>query len=397
MYKMKVLIIRNYPSYMDVVNNTYNIQEVGLAKALVRRGNVCDIVLWTDKEEQDMEVPVEIGGKVTIYYRHGKTALKNTVYSGCKELFEKYDILQPCEYNQIQSWILAKKYPEKTFIFHGPYYSPFNKRYNLMCSVFDKIFLRRYIKLGTKFIVKSNLAKKFLIKKGIKPDCIFETGVGIDVQMLSTKNEQCYESLYTQMNKDGDILKILYIGRFEERRNIPFIMKVFAEVLKKQPDAKLYMIGNGEKEYLSEIWKLSKALNIDGSLVYQKKMPQRYLSEIYKMADVFLLPTEYEIFGMVLLEAMYYGNIVITTDNGGSSTLIQDGVNGYIRGTEDRGAWASLILKLFNDKAQATAIAKKASLTVGGNYTWDKLAEKFEKYYSMQIKKGKKTNGNWGA
>ena len=51
---MKILIIRNYPSYMDVEKNTYNIQEVGLAKALVRKGNICDIVFWTDKEEKEV-------------------------------------------------------------------------------------------------------------------------------------------------------------------------------------------------------------------------------------------------------------------------------------------------------------------------------------------------------
>ena len=39
---------------MDVERNTYNIQEVGLAKALVRKGHVCDIVFWTDKEEKDI-------------------------------------------------------------------------------------------------------------------------------------------------------------------------------------------------------------------------------------------------------------------------------------------------------------------------------------------------------
>lgn len=49
---MKILIIRNFPSYMSVKNNTYNIQEVGLAKALVRKGHICDIVFWTDKEEE---------------------------------------------------------------------------------------------------------------------------------------------------------------------------------------------------------------------------------------------------------------------------------------------------------------------------------------------------------
>ena len=45
---MRILIIRNFPSYMDVKNNTYNIQEVGLAKALTRRGYKVDIVLNMD-------------------------------------------------------------------------------------------------------------------------------------------------------------------------------------------------------------------------------------------------------------------------------------------------------------------------------------------------------------
>lgn len=102
---------------MDVEKNTYNIQEVGLAKALVRKGNVCDIVFWTDKDEKEVAIPVDDRGKVTVFYKHGKTALKNTVYSGCDELFAQYDVLQTAEYNQMQSWILAKKYPEKHIVY----------------------------------------------------------------------------------------------------------------------------------------------------------------------------------------------------------------------------------------------------------------------------------------
>lgn len=385
---MRVLIIRNYPSYMEVMNNTYNIQEVGLAKALVRRGNICDILFWTDREEKNIEIPVDNGGKVIVFYRHGKTALKNTVYSRCKELFSKYDILQPCEYNQIQSWILSKKYPKKTVIYHGPYYSPFNKRYNLMCSIFDRFFLHQYIKLGTKFIVKSKLAKKFLTEKGIESNNICEAGVGIDAQVLSAKGTECQEPLYKQMSIDDAFPKILYIGKFEERRNIPFIIKVFAGILKKQSNAKLYMIGSGEEKYLSMVWKLAKELNVDKNIAYQKKMEQKYLSNIYKLADIFLLPTEYEIFGMVLLEAMYYEDVVITTNNGGSSTLIQDGVNGYIRESKEENAWIDLIVETI--KSKENVIGKKASSTISKNYTWDKLAEKFEKQYLNRLKNGDK-------
>ena len=229
---MKILIIRNYPSYMDVDRNTYNIQEVGLAKALVRKGNICDIVLWTDMEEKEVSIPVDSYGSVKVFYRHGKTALKNTVYTGCDDLFEQYDVLQTAEYNQMQSWILAKKYPKKTIIYHGPYYSPFNKRYNLMCFVFDRFFLKRYLKLGTNFITKSNLAQKFLENKGVKVSNVKTIGVGIDTQMLSNGEYECREPLFVTM-KDDKSLKILYIGRFEERRNILFIFEIFSEILKK--------------------------------------------------------------------------------------------------------------------------------------------------------------------
>lgn len=81
---------------MDVERNTYNIQEVGLAKALVRKGHICDIVFWTNKEEKNITIAVEDCGNINVFYRHGKTALKNTVYTNCTELFEQYDICTAC-------------------------------------------------------------------------------------------------------------------------------------------------------------------------------------------------------------------------------------------------------------------------------------------------------------
>lgn len=378
---MKVLIIRNFPSYMDVENNTYNIQEVGLAKALVRRGHVCDIIFWTDKKEKNVVLSVDDKWKINVFYRQGKTKLKNTVYVDCKELFEKYDILQPCEYNQLQSWLLAKKYPNKTIIYHGPYYSKFNKKYNLMCRVFDFIFLRQYIKQKTKFIVKSDLAKKFLEKKGINKKNICTTGVGIDIQMLSNKTNQCEEYLYRKMNENKDELKILYIGRFEERRNIPFILNVLKEISLKNDRVRLYMVGTGKSEYLEKIWNMVDELQIRDKIIWQEKIEQKYLSEIYIMSDVFLLPTEYEIFGMVLLEAMYYQNVVLTTFNGGSSELIDNGKNGIIINDLNAEVWSKKILNIFLDRKNMDRMKQEASKTILSNYTWDKLAELFENQY----------------
>lgn len=380
---MKILIIRNFPSYMAVKNNTYNIQEVGLAKALVRRGHICDIVFWTDNQEETVTIPVDESGAVRVFYKHGKTKLKNTVFEDCDTLFDQYDILQPCEYNQIQAWILAKNQPHKTVIYHGPYYSPFNKRYNLMCKVFDAFFLKQYIKQGTRFLVKSEMARDFLVNKGIDEKKVKAVGVGIDAQMLSSKSEECTEPLYKAMKNDDSGMKLLYIGRFEERRDIPFIVDVFKNVLDKNADARLYMIGTGDTEYLKHAFEYMESAGVRDKIIWQEKMEQKYLSNVYKQADFFLLPTEYEIFGMVLLEAMYYGNVVLTTRNGGSSTLIQNSTNGFVFDTKDAKQWANAILNLSAEKK--ANIQQNAHEKIADSFTWDKLAGEFEKMYSEII------------
>ena len=380
---MRILIIRSFPSYMNVKNNTYNIQEVGLAKALVRRGLNCDILFWTNKEDADVVLQVDSNSTVTVFYRRGITMLKNTFFTGVKALFAKYDILQPNEYNQIQAWYLSRKYPQKTIIYHGPYYSSFNKRYNLMCKVFDVFFLRSYLKRNTKFIAKSEMAKTFLSNKGISSNNISVVGVGIDTQMLTSLNVVCNEPLYLQMNKDQDKLKILYVGRFEKRRNIHFILDVFGKVLAMRPDARLYLIGSGDPAYLQSVFDYIDTLNIRENVVWQERMEQRFLSKVYSCADFFILPAEYEIFGMVLLEAMYYRTIVLTTLNGGSGTLIQNAQNGYVFKTKDINTWVERLLKTAENQTAMQEIKDAAYKTVAELFTWDCLAQRFICQYKM--------------
>lgn len=387
---MNVLIIRNYPSYMSVKNNTYNIQEVGLAKALVRRGNRCDIIFWTDKNEETIEVPVSDSqeGKVIIYYKNGKTALKNTLFIDCKDLFSHYDVLQPCEYNQIEAWMLARKYPDKTVIYHGPYYSSFNKRYNLMCKVFDTFFLHSYKKRNTQFIAKSELAKDFLKSKGLQNIDI--AGVGIDAEMLVDINSNYDQPIYQKMKSGTAQFKLLYVGKFEERRNIPFVFEVFKRVNLVIPDSMLYMVGTGEKTYIDHCWEYAKDIGIFEKIEWQERIEQKYLSEVYKLSDCFILSTYYEIFGMVLLEAMYYKTLVITNKNGGSSTLIEDGINGLLIDSWEPEKWAEKIIDYLQNPQKREQLTKRASETIEESFTWDKLAPLFEKYYEKKIEQGAK-------
>lgn len=373
---MKILIIRVAASYMDIEKNTYNIQEIGLAKALTRLGHKCDVVLWSDDQNKECDYRFDHGEKCfTVFYRKGKAILKNAFLSGLDELIPQYDVIQPCEYNQLQSWALAKKYPAKTIIYHGPYYSDFNKRYNLMCIVYDKLgFPKLFSREKTRFIAKSRRAKSFLLKKGLQEEQIDTIGVGLDLEALSHGNDNLPEEVNQVLHLQA-AKKLLYIGRIEERRNIEFLLSVLNKAVEQDSSIILVIVGDGEKEYVEHITSLIEKDGLLNNVMWIRKIEQKYLCHIYQACNYFLLPTRYEIFGMVLMEAMYFENAVLTTANGGSEMLIENGINGYILGTEDAAEWSRVIIE--TDSGTRKMIGQRAHDYIVEHNTWDVLAPEF--------------------
>ena len=378
---MKILIIRCFPQYMEVKNASYNIQEIGLARALVKKGHQCDIVFWTDKEEKEVQVDVDGKSSITVFYRQSKVFLKNAFFD-IDDLIKKYDIIEPSEYNQLAAWKLSKKYPDKTVIYHGPYYCEFNKRYNAMCKVFDKIVLPAYKKNGTTFLVKSDLANDFLTSKGIKSENVTTVGVGIDLDAFKQNDiNEIPDEIKEIQNIKADI-KLLYIGKIEERRNIPFLFDILNELKNRNVNAKLVMIGNGDEEYCKNCFDYAKKCGVFDSIYHIKKAEQKYLQYAYKNADIFLLPTRYEIFGMVLLEAMYFGTPAITTKNGGSQMLIENGIDGYIIDAFNKSLWCDKIIEASQISAK---ISQNAHKKITEKFTWDVLSDKFISTYEKKI------------
>ena len=84
---------------------------------------------------------------------------------------------------------------------------------------------------------------------------------------------------------------------------------------------------------------------------------------------------------MVILESMYFGLPVITTLNGGSSTIIKNNETGIICPLNDKNEWVSAVNKLFQDNNLRDKISKNSSKLVSSNFTWDALADKFIRIY----------------
>lgn len=381
---MKILIVKDFPGEIKVEKITYNIQEIGLAVALRKKGYECDVMsIADDSHYREREVKID-GVSFTLYSAKATVLLKNGWLRGVCSIFDRYDIIHICEYNQIYTWHTAKKFKDKMVCYHGPYYSSFNHNYNLMAKFFDKFFVNRYRKLNTCFITKSILAKEYLESKGIRN--VHSIGVGLSTSFLENKDSgQTIPEVEKIKSLTG--LKLLYIGVIEPRRNSLFLLDILRKLADDGIDFHMVLIGRYKNdEYKKEFEDKINALSLVDYIYYIPRMEQKYLRQVYKQCDIFLFPTIYDIYGMVLLEAMYFGLPTITSLNGGSSMMVKDGENAIMIENFDASIWAKEVEKLAKDKELCARIGQAAHKTIAEHFTWDALADKFLEVYRSKIK-----------
>lgn len=373
---MKILLIQTVPGI--IYSNTYNNQQIGIASAFIKSRIQCDI-LYASNNDDVSEFEVKGYGSIKIYSVKSLKLFKNCFIKDNIKLYDSYDILQPIEYNQIYAWHLAKKYRDKVVIYHGPYYSSFNKNYNRMAKIFDVLFTPRYKHLNTKFITKSNLAKKYLNEKGLSN--VTTIGVGIDVFALTNGIDTKIEFVEEIKSNSSFSYRILYVGKLEPRRNVFFLLDLLKELKNRKLNACLIIIGTGERNYVNKFFEKAKEYNLYDSILYKDKIDQKYMCQIYPLIDAFLLPTLYDIFGMVLLEAMYFSRIVFTTVNGGSDMLINDKYNGFVFSDFNINAWCDSIESILIDPSKKDEIGRRAHDTIQNDYTWEVLIKRFIDIY----------------
>ncbi len=410
---MKILIVRTFPDILDV--DRYNVQEIGLAKALTLRGHTCGIALYNGRNPDREECCTfeQDGREYTfrIYRCKGYSFFRNGFMPAVRRILPQYDVAQVHEYDQLMSWELYTRQQIPTVIYHGPYYNPYAKGYNLKCRVFDTLFLPRRQHEKVRVLAKSEMAAEFLRSKGFS--CVRTVGVGLNTDNLQAGRVNATEKTAGELCRvdasqetagepgrdnatgkpagepgrvdgaDGreNARELLYVGKIEERRNVYFLLEVFRKLRSRKEKVHLTIIGSGEAAYVQRFLEELRPELEAGTVTYVPKAAQRELAAFYHAAELFLFPTQYDIFGMVLLEAMYCGLPAVSSRNGGSATLIENGTSGVIVPEFDACAWAEEITKLLADRNALRAMGAAAAGTIEEHFTWDRIAEAFEEEY----------------
>lgn len=154
-----------------------------------------------------------------------------------------------------------------------------------------------------------------------------------------------------------DLNKVVMFARYHEQKQLDHAIKAFAKVTDELPNAKLEIFGFGDKE--NELNVLIRSLGMEHSI--QLKGFNDNPADTFKKSAVSLLTSEYEGFGLVVLESLRYGCPVISYDlKYGPSDMISNGENGYLVENLNISQLAEKIIKTLNSKNELKSLSDNA-------------------------------------
>jgi D-inositol-3-phosphate glycosyltransferase len=193
---------------------------------------------------------------------------------------------------------------------------------------------------------------------------------------------------------DPDARMILFVGRIEPLKGLDTLIKAVACLRVKDlaEPVHLAVIG-GDPEAAPEemsaemarIQKMCDELTVGKMVVFLGKRSQDTLPYYYSAAEVVVMPSHYESFGMVALEAMACGTPVIASQVGGLAFLVQDGVTGYHVPDEDDKALCEKLTALLGNESLRQALGQNAA-EYAQKYAWEKIAAQIVGVYHDVIK-----------
>ena len=176
---------------------------------------------------------------------------------------------------------------------------------------------------------------------------------------------------------------LLFVGRLQPLKGLDVAVRALAEL--RRPDAVLLVVGGasgleGGSE-VARIMSLIDQLGVRDQVRFVEPQPHHILSTYYRAADVVVVPSRSESFGLVALEAAACGTPVVASAVGGLLTLVDDGLTGYLVAGRDPSHFAQRIASILNDPALAASMSVRAAERAR-RYTWSFAAARLRRVYS---------------
>jgi D-inositol-3-phosphate glycosyltransferase len=241
----------------------------------------------------------------------------------------------------------------------------------------------RIVQFADQIVAATPLDKEQTVQLyGANPDKIVVIPCGVDPEMFYPVPRELAKAEIG--GPVSDCRMILFVGRLDPVKGLDTLLEAMCH-LTRQSDpehARKYclVVVGGDKESAAELLSDTECLediresyDLPDLVMFMGSQTQEMLAHYYAAAEFVVIPSRYESFGMVALEAMACGTPVIASRVGGLTFTVQDGVNGFLVPDQDPDALAAKMSLLLNDPDLRDRLGEQA-LDVTHRYTWGRIA-----------------------
>jgi len=234
-------------------------------------------------------------------------------------------------------------------------------------------------------VVNSQYLKNYLLEELNVPSSeIMVNHLGVDMDQFQPKWHQEEREAAELLRKEwgvSDKKILLYVGRLVEMKGIHHILEAMPEIIKADPSIVLFIVGStlsptsSNLEYVEKLEELAE--KVKEHVIFTQFIPHNEIHKWLQMADLLVVPSEAEPFGLVNVEAMAVGTPVIATNSGGIPEIIDDGKTGIlIQPDRIQGELISRIESLILSPANMKKMGVESVRKVRAHFTWAHTAKR---------------------
>lgn len=244
---------------------------------------------------------------------------------------------------------------------------------------------------GSIRVLSKGLWKRLVTEFGISEDRMVLVPIYVDVSSLGLSGikseEQKAELVHYTSHFDqqyGSRFNIVSVNRLVPIKNIPMQLCAIKEIAQKHPEVLLHIVGDGpEKESLE---KEIKERGLSSHVILHGAKFGSELSAFFTQSDCFVLTSDFEGFGMVVVEAATAGTPIVMTNVGCAGEVVEDRVSALIVEPKDEEAFTQVLLHVIEDEELRTRLGQNAQRSIAELPTFDMVLDKYRASWEQALR-----------
>ena len=227
------------------------------------------------------------------------------------------------------------------------------------------------------------------------PDIVHVVSPGVDLYTFTPGQGRSAAREFVGLPKDA--LVVSFVGRIQPHKGPEVLIRATSELVKHSPLLRHKLIVNiiggasgANTEEVDRLKELATWLAIDDVVRFSPPVPRADLAQWYRAADLVVVPSYSESFGLVALEAQACGTPVVATAVGGLRTAVADGISGVLVDGHDPKAWSSVIARLLQEP-QRRVLLSMGAIEHASHFGWDATARGTLDIYDQVITQSRKS------